>query len=219
MEKLFIISLAPVFALMVFFYVEDKYEKEPLLMLAKAFFYGILATIPAVILEGLVDDNFTVGNSLMSLLIYNVLGVGLVEELSKYFFVIWKLYPDREFNEPYDGIIYAVFVALGFAALENILYVFEGGIDVGFLRAFTAVPGHAIDGVVMGYFIGRAKFTLNTFKRWLWLFGGILLPTLTHGIYDFFASLDSQTLSLILVIGVVIFGWKTVLRMIKIISL
>lgn len=219
MEKLIIISLAPVFALMMFFYVKDKYEKKPFRLLAKAFFYGILATIPAIILEGLLDDNFVIKSSLGSLLIYNVLGIGLIEESSKYFFVMWKLYPNKEFNEPYDGIIYAVFVALGFAALENLMYVIEGGMEVGFLRAFTAVPGHAIDGAIMGYFIGKAKFTLNTLKRWFNLFIGILFPTLTHGIYDFFASLNAQMFSLLLVFAVVIFGWRLVLRMIKIISM
>jgi RsiW-degrading membrane proteinase PrsW (M82 family) len=109
--------------------------------------------------------------------------VALVEEFSKY--VIVKLYAqkNKEFNESFDGIVYAVFVSMGFAALENVLYVFQYGVATGITRAFTAVPAHAVFGVLMGYFMGKAKFSENKF---ILNITGLLLATIFHGAYDFF---------------------------------
>jgi RsiW-degrading membrane proteinase PrsW (M82 family) len=69
------------------------------------------------------------------------------------------LYNNKNFNEPFDGIVYAVIVSMGFATIENIIYVFQYGFATGILRLFTAVPAHAAFGILMGYFLGKAKFT------------------------------------------------------------
>ena len=94
---------------------------------------------------------------------------------------------NNEFNEPFDGIVYAVMVSMGFAALENILYTFQYGYGVGVTRAFTAVPAHATFGIIMGYFMGKAKFSKNRIKLNLL---GLLLATLFHGSYDFFLFIN-----------------------------
>lgn len=94
---------------------------------------------------------------------------------------------NNEFNEPFDGIVYAVMVSMGFAALENILYTFQYGFGVGVTRVFTAVPAHATFGIIMGYFMGKAKFSNNRIKFNLL---GLLFAILFHGSYDFFLFIN-----------------------------
>ena len=93
----------------------------------------------------------------------------------------------EEFNEPFDGIVYAVMVSMGFAALENIFYVFQFGYTTGILRAFTAVPAHATFGILMGFFMGKAKFSPSKIKNNLL---GLGVATIFHGAYDFFLFIN-----------------------------
>jgi protease PrsW len=111
--------------------------------------------------------------------------VALIEEFSKFIFVRWVLYPNKNFNEPFDGIVYAVTVSLGFAGLENILYVLgdNGGVETAILRMFTAVPAHASFGVLMGYFLGKAKFEHQKAHHAFYALG---VAALFHGAYDYF---------------------------------
>ena len=113
--------------------------------------------------------------------------VGLTEEFSKYIIVRYYAQPKKAFDEPYDGIMYAVMVSMGFAATENIMYVLESGYITGILRALTAVPAHATFGILMGYFMGKAKFSKNRIKLNLL---GLLLAVTFHGFYDFFLFIE-----------------------------
>jgi RsiW-degrading membrane proteinase PrsW (M82 family) len=109
---------------------------------------------------------------------------GATEEAFKYFAVFILIWRNRNFNEKFDGIVYAVSIALGFAAIENLLYVFSNNsMQVGLLRAFTAVPGHTIFGIVMGFYLGLARF--SPYGKGKWLLYAFLVPWLLHGIYDF----------------------------------
>jgi RsiW-degrading membrane proteinase PrsW (M82 family) len=110
--------------------------------------------------------------------------VALVEEFSKFIFIRFILYNNKNFNEPFDGIVYACMVGMGFATLENIIYVFQYGAPTGFIRIFTAVPAHATFAVLMGYFLGKAKFTHR--KELYYSFLALLIPTAFHGAYDYF---------------------------------
>jgi RsiW-degrading membrane proteinase PrsW (M82 family) len=105
------------------------------------------------------------------------------EELFKFLFVMILIWRSKHFNEQFDGIVYAVYVSMGFAMVENVLYVLDGGLSTALVRAFTAVPAHAIFAVSMGYFLGRAKF--NKTRRVTFLFAAIGMPILLHGLYDF----------------------------------
>jgi RsiW-degrading membrane proteinase PrsW (M82 family) len=113
--------------------------------------------------------------------------VGFTEELSKYLIVRYYAQTHKEFNEPFDGIVYAVMVSMGFAATENLFYVLEGGMATALLRAFTAIPAHATFGILMGYFMGKAKFSNNKIILNLM---GLLLAIIFHGTYDFFLFID-----------------------------
>ena len=185
MMHLLIIAAAPVIALIIFFYHKDRYEKEPFSILIKAFLVGILVTIPAIFLEEAFAILFMFTpetTNIFIVFLYTFIGIGFVEEGMKLFGLFGLIYRNREFDEPYDGIIYAVMVSLGFAFIENIFYVLRGGVYVGVLRAFLSVPGHAMFGVFMGYFLGIAKFT--TRKRKFLIFSYIV-PSIIHGLYNF----------------------------------
>jgi RsiW-degrading membrane proteinase PrsW (M82 family) len=99
--------------------------------------------------------------------------VGVAEEVSKFIFLRWNLFLRPEFDEPYDGITYAMMIGMGFATLENFMYVYNSNnaYEVAWLRAFTAVPAHATFAIAMGYFTGLAKF--NKEKRFSYLLKGL----------------------------------------------
>ena len=193
MKSLLLISIAPVVMLGSFIYKHDK-NKESKKLLTKLFIFGILSTILTIILSSITESLFPIlaenpeNLNKIELIINVFIGVALIEEFSKWIMVYAISYNHHEFDEVYDSIVYTVFVSLGFACLENILYVFMGGIFTGIMRALLAVPGHACDGVIMGYFLGLAKMNQikgdKTKEKWYILLS-ILCPTLAHGIYDY----------------------------------
>ena len=190
--QLLILAIAPVFLIILYIYYKDKYDKEPKRLLFYSFLLGAFVSIIITTILYLVTD-FTIpipiqGNtSVLQLFIKAFFIVALIEEFSKYIIVRYYAQPKKEFNERFDGIIYAVMVSMGFAATENIMYVIEGGYQTALLRAFTAVPAHATFGILMGYFMGKAKFSENRIKLNML---GLLLAVVMHGAYDFFLFLE-----------------------------
>lgn len=186
MDALFLLAfaVAPGVCIAIYVYLKDKHEREPLGLLVKSFFYGMLS-IPVTLLisvpiSELVPINET---DLTEQAVHAFLIVALVEEFSKFIFVRGILYRNQNFNEPFDGIVYSVMVGMGFATLENIMYVYTGGWEVAILRMFTAVPAHASFAVLMGYYLGLAKF-VHKKSHYGWYALGI--ATLFHGAYDYF---------------------------------
>lgn len=203
-KSLLFISLAPVFIIAIYVYLRDKYEKEPFLNLLKALFTGVLVVIPVVFIENILNT-FSFGNTDFIRSVYKAFFVAsLTEEGFKYLVFILFIWGDRNFNEQFDGIIYAVFISLGFAAVENILYVYRLGYEVGIVRALTAVPAHALFGTVMGYHLGLAKFYPRIRIRQLVL--ALLMPFIWHGTYDFLLTGHRQIL-LLLFIPFIVFFW------------
>ncbi|MFN3667114.1 MAG: PrsW family intramembrane metalloprotease, partial [Sediminibacterium sp.] len=207
-------------AVILFFYARDKHEREPFGVLLVSFLWGCFSVVPAIILESILPGIIpgSGGSSLTSIAIYTFVIIAFSEELSKFTFLRYYSYKKRSFNEPFDGIIYAVMVGMGFATVENLLYVF-GAETLGAawgtagLRALTAVPAHATFAAVMGYYVGLAKFSKTHEKRYL--LQGLLLATILHGFYDFFLF---QNLSVGLYIGAfisLILGIRYSLRAIK----
>jgi RsiW-degrading membrane proteinase PrsW (M82 family) len=198
------ISLAPVLVILVYIYFRDKYEKEPIGMLLKGLIAGALITIPIIIFErtfSLLAENLT---GLYSAAYDSFIVAALTEESLKFLAVYLLIWRSREFNERFDGIVYAVFVSLGFAAVENVLYVFDSGMQTGILRALTAVPAHALFGITMGFYLGLARFIPDQRKKLL--FKAFLYPIIIHGIYDFLI-LSGHPVLLILFIPYLIFLW------------
>lgn len=184
MELLFL-ALAPTLAIAWFVWFKNEYQKEPLKHVAVSFFLGVLSAIPAVYFSITLGKIFPVDYSdIGSVAIHAFIVVALAEEFAKFLVLRFYAYRQPEFDEPYDGIVYGVMVSLGFAAIENVLYVAEGGLSVALLRMFTAVPAHASFGIIMGYYFGLA-WQNKTFEK-QHIFRGLLAATLFHGVYDFF---------------------------------
>ncbi len=183
---LIIYALAPVFVIIFYIYLKDKYEKEPKRLLFISFLLGAVVSI--LITTSLysvfnIAVPLTDKLSVMQQFVQAFFVVGFSEELSKYLIVLLFAQRRKEFNEPFDGIVYAVMVSMGFAATENIMYVLNGGPTTALVRAFTAVPAHATFGILMGYFMGKAKFSKRRVQLNL---AGLLLAIAFHGAYDFF---------------------------------
>lgn len=190
---LLIVSILPVFVIAKYIYSKDK-EKEPFKLLLKLFFGGIGSCFLVLIVTFILDMIFPILSAdtsklnLIQLIFYVFVGVALVEEFCKWINVYFISYNEYEFDEFYDMIIYSTFVALGFAFFENLLYVYGGGLSTGISRALLAVPGHACDGVFMGYYLGLAK--ISSLNKNIKLerrnkFLSLLVPVLLHGIYDY----------------------------------
>ncbi len=187
---LILATISPIIFVLIFIYFMDKYEKEPIRLLLSNFFLGavgsvIITTVMYVIID--IPFPLTDRTSIFEQFIKAFFVVGLSEEFSKYIVVRYHAQTSREFNEPFDGIVYAVMVSMGFAATENIMYVAQGGMETALIRGFTAVPAHATFAILMGYYMGKAKFSNN---RVLLNLTGLLLAALFHGAYDFFLFID-----------------------------
>ena len=163
----------------------DKFEKEPILHLSICFVLGVLCCFPAMKLEMWGDQlGYDENQGIGTLLVFSYIVVALSEELVKYLALVFYPFQRKFFNEPLDGIVYAVMIGMGFATLENILYADRFGLQTIIVRAFTAVPAHAVFAIIMGYYVGLAKFDLKNRKKYLAL--GLLIPVLIHGTYDVF---------------------------------
>ena len=188
--SLLLMAVAPILVILIYIYVHDKYEKEPIGLLLGNFFLGAILSVIIVTILYLFTGRFipvTDEFSIWQQFIQAFFVVALSEEFSKYLIVRYFSQPKKAFNEPYDGIIYAVMVSMGFACTENILYVLEGGLETAIIRSFTAVPAHATFGVLMGYYMGKAKFSASRIQYNLI---GIALAVLFHGAYDFFLFIN-----------------------------
>ena len=187
---LLLLAVAPITISILYIYFKDKFEKEPITFLFKNFLLGATVSILiTAIVSFFAVQLFPLTNvkSIAQQFFQAFFVVALVEEFSKYVIVLFYAQKNKEFNEPFDGIVYAVMVSMGFAALENVLYVYHHGLETGFIRAFTAVPAHATFAILMGYFMGKAKFVAS---KKLVNITGLLLATTFHGAYDFFLFID-----------------------------
>ncbi len=201
MNLLIAAAVLPAIALLYYVYKKDTVEKEPPRLIIRLFVLGMVAGPLAGITENFA---FAAFESILSpgpllLICEYFIGVAAVEEGFKYLFLN-TVRNSPEFNYVFDGIVYAVAVAVGFAALENILYVFDGGFEVAVQRAIFAVPGHFADGVIMGCFFGLAKqreVRGNKAGAHMYYVLAFLLPTIEHGFYDAALSSESDLLALI----------------------
>lgn len=195
------LALAPIVFLFTYIYLRDEYEREPLRYLLVAFLLGSFCAVPVIYLGDFLEEVtrlIPVKAEWVQLLLYAFIVVALAEEFMKYLVLRWYIYPHEEFDEPFDGIMYGTAVSLGFAAIENVLYVFssEDGVGTGLLRMFSAVPAHAMFGILMGYFVGNAKFFVRNGNAFLERMKGLMVAIFFHGLYDFFLFLNERYLTL-----------------------
>jgi len=216
---LFVAVLPPLFILR-YYYKQDKAKPEPIGLIIKVFAWGCFLVLPAIILELAADkllnpllwDCYIIYIAAKSFII-----AGLIEEWLKRIAVKKSVYNNPHFDEVMDGIVYAVVVSLGFATIENIFYVLDGGLSIGIIRAITALPLHAVSAGIMGYYIGKAKFS-ETFQIEKQLFRkGLTYAVIIHGSYDFivFYGAEINVYVFILLPFVLIYGFLKLKKLIK----
>jgi protease PrsW len=188
------LAIAPGLAISLYIFFKDQYNREPRRHLVISFFLGILSAGIALVLESFLL-NFSgtfLSESIFRTALHAFLFVALTEEWSKYIMVRGYAFPKPEFDEPFDGIVYAVMVSMGFATIENIGYVMQHGYTTAIFRMFLSVPSHASFAVIMGYNMGKAKFAGP--KRTFYLMKGLFWAVFWHGTYDFFLFLQESKL-------------------------
>ena len=248
---LVIAALIPAVALCVYVYAKDRVEKEPIGLLLALFFAGVFIAFPVVRAEdglsALLNRSFAPlvieaeGERYLSAVSYylylackNFFGIALAEEGGKFLVMYFITRRNRNFNSLFDGIVYAVFVSLGFAALENVFYVFTYGWGAAIARAVLSVPGHMFFAVFMGYYYsiwhiyskanqtvaalkmqGPLDFRAEEFPSRKYLALSLILPACIHGYYDFCLDVNSWLSTLMfyaLTIFLYVFCFKRIRR-------
>ena len=220
LSRIFVIyimaAILPALLLLVYIYNQDTVDKEPPNLL----FHGVVAALASIVLEQI---GTTILNSFVSpenpayVIFLAFLVVAVVEEGTKFYLLHRRTWKNPNFNYRFDAIVYAVFVSLGFAAFENIGYVFGYGITVAPARALLAIPGHMSFAVFMGYFYGRAKLFFDygdkeKSRTNLWL--AYLSAVFLHGFYDSCAMIESAGSTIVFVVFIILM-YLAVYRMIK----
>lgn len=187
MSIVIISALLPVVILISYIYWRDKNSPEPTKMLVKAFLYGVLSiflslclSIPFGILGLYPNENITVFDAIRQ----SFIAAAIPEESAKLFMLWLLLRKNSFFDEKIDGIVYASFVSLGFAAVENIMYLSssENFVTTSVTRALFSVPGHFSFGILMGYFYSMARFYTNNKLQNLIL--SLVAPVIAHGLFN-----------------------------------
>ncbi len=219
MSYLTIITIAltvlPSILLFLYIYTHDEHP-EPKGLVLKVALVGALSAVPVIAVVYGVNQLFSPpAHPLLKAAWSAFIEAAIPEEFFKLATVLLVVYRHPAFDEPFDGIVYCAMASLGFATLENILYVSSGGLNIAIARALTAVPLHAFCGVIMGYYLGRARFSSGLKNTGFW-FAALFWPILYHGLYDWaiFSFNNTQNgLFLLATLGVLI--WTIVAGVLK----
>lgn len=185
--QLVLAAVAPVMLLLLIFYKVDRFNREPVKLLLLLYVMGMVSVIPILLMEFILDSMniFRLFDTDLMNLYDALIVAGFTEELYKWIIVLIFAFKSKEFDEYLDGIIYCVFVSLGFATIENIIYVLEGSYYVAVLRAILSVPAHMLFGVTMGFYLSLSKFSVKKSKRNRFMALSLMVPILLHGFYDY----------------------------------
>lgn len=206
--NLFITAVTPAAALGLALYFFDRHDKEPVKMLLRVFLGGVFCVVPTVFIENILF-RFNLFHGMAGVFYSAFIVAGLTEEFMKRQVVLKTVYLNPVFDEKLDGIIYCAFSALGFATVENIMYVvfrFSDVESVGLYRAILSVPAHILFAVTMGYYLSLAKFSDDPEESRYYLKRSLLIPVVLHGIYDFILMSQVEIL-MVLFIPFVIYLW------------
>ena len=194
---IFVAALLPVLIALYFIYRKDKNNPEPTWQLVKALFFGVLSAPLSMFLSipfkemGLYGEEST---TVTGQLAFAFFGAAIPEECFKFLMLWLAVRNNKYFDEHFDGIVYAVCIGMGFAGIENVLYLFDNydnWLGVGIGRALLAIPGHFFFAILMGYFYSLAHFASSVGKKPTYLLLAIGVPVLAHGLYDGFLMVQS----------------------------
>ncbi len=208
--RLFVIAIIPAISIAIAVYLSDRYDKEPISLLLKTFIFGALSVIPVILVERLLSM-FNIFTGLLGAAYTAYIVAGFTEEYFKRLVVVKLMCKNKYFDEKLDGIVYAVFSALGFAAVENIMYVvfrFSYNPYIGLYRGILSVPAHAIFGVTMGYYLSLTKFATNKAREKANFRKSLYMPMLLHGTFNFILMAGIPQVGIVIAIYAV-FLWIT----------
>lgn len=207
---LLFLALFPVICFIVWIYYKDKYEKEPPEKLIKYFSLGILVSILSIFIE-LYFSKFVFYNEIANNIYMAFIVTAFTEEGLKAIILIHSLLKEKEFNEKLDGIIYSIFLSLGFATVENAIYLMRERQDLtfslGIMRGLISIPSHIMFAITMGYYISKYKFSKENRGNKKYLYLAVIIPILFHGVFDFILMIGYRW-AIIVFIAYIIFLWK-----------
>lgn len=201
-------AIAPGLALLSYFYMRNQMATEPRRTLLHSFIYGALITFPILFIQFVLDEEQAFSNLFVSTVAFT----SVLEEFFKWLVIFVVILRHVEFDDPYDGILYGAAVSLGFATVENVLYLISFGIDQALLRAILPVSSHALFGVVMGYYFGKSKFSKDDKQKEYLLFA-LLAPIVLHFSYNTILTLKGNFVYLM--VPFMLFLWWFGLRKVK----
>lgn len=207
--RLFIIAITPIIIGLFAIYLSDRVDKEPTKLLVLTYILGAAAVIPSLIVEEVLVK-FNVFTGVLGAFYNAFIVAALTEEFFKRLVVLKLPYKTTYFNEKLDGIVYAVFAALGFATVENVMYVvfaYTNNPFIGLYRGVFSVPAHGIFGITMGYYISLSRFDKVKARKKINLRKSLLMPIILHGLFDFILMANVPELTLLFVPYVVFLWW------------
>jgi len=209
--RLFIIAITPAIVIILGLYLSDRYDREPFKILLLTYILGALSAIPIIIVEEfLLRINLFFRTDLLYAFYTSFIVAGLTEEYFKRLVVLKYPYQTKYFNERLDGIIYSVFASMGFATVENIVYVvyrYANNPHVGLYRGIFSVPAHAVFAITMGYYLSLAKYNTDEKDKRINLRRSFYMPALLHGAFNFILSSGIPQLSVLFVPYVIYIWW------------
>lgn len=206
--RLIIIAIIPAAIIILGIYLSDRHDREPFKVLLFTYILGALSVIPSIIVEEILIG-FNIFPSILGAFYNAFIVAGFTEEYFKRLVVLKYAYKTKYFNEKLDGIVYCVFSTMGFATVENIIYVayrYTNNPFIGLYRGIFSVPAHAVFGITMGYYLSLAKFDLNLDRKKMNMRKSLYMPVIMHGIFDFILMAELPQLTLLFV-PYVIFLW------------
>ncbi len=220
MQTLILLASAPILVCAFYIFIRDKYEKEPIMLLVVGLALGAVSTIPILYMERVfININPFVSHSKYYDIYKSYVVAGFTEEIFKFLILLFLIYRNRNFNERFDGIVYAVFISLGFALVENILFVINdrfGGVRTGINRAIFSVPAHMLYGVSMGYYFALIKYESEKSLKNITL--ALINPMFIHGTFDYILTLNNKIsffIFFLYVISLWYFGLKKIKKHIQ----
>ena len=207
--RLFIIAITPAIAIIAGIYLSDRYDREPIGLLILTYIFGALSVIPAIIIEELLLK-LNVFSGVYSAFYTAFIVAGFTEEYVKRLVVLKLPYKTKYFNEKLDGIVYSVFSTMGFATVENIVYVvyrYTNNPYIGLYRGIFSVPAHCVFGITMGYYLSLSKFDTDKKRAKKNLRRSLYIPMILHGIFDFILMADIPQLTTLFIPYVIYIWW------------
>lgn len=207
--RLFVIAITPAVVIVLSLYLSDRHDREPFKLLVLSYILGALSVIPIIIVEEILL-RINIFTGILYAFYTSFIVAGLTEEFFKRLIVLKVPYKTKYFNEKLDGIIYSVFTSMGFATIENVVYVvyrYANNPHVGFYRGVFSVPAHAVFAITMGYYLSLSKFDTDENRKRVNLRRSLYMPILLHGTFNFILMSRIPQLTTLFVPYVIYIWW------------